>query len=133
MRLSEENESQAQINIVPMIDVIFAILVYFIVSTLSLTRLESLPVNLPGATTAQLQNAPPVTVSLDRQGRIAVNREIVPLEQMKARVQALVPPGQSTVVVINADRDASYGQVVAIMDQLRQIPGVRIAVATQRP
>ncbi|MEN9208419.1 MAG: biopolymer transporter ExbD [Gloeomargarita sp. GMQP_bins_120] len=133
MRLPEESEPQAHINIVPMIDVIFAILVYFMVSTLSLTRLESLPVNLPGATTGQVQNAPPITVSLDRQGRVAVNRQVVPLEQVKPRVQALAPPGKSTVVVISADRDASYGQVVALMDQLRQIPGVRLAVATQRP
>ncbi|MCS6781602.1 MAG: biopolymer transporter ExbD [Gloeomargarita sp. SKYBB_i_bin120] len=133
MRLPQESEPQAQVNIVPMIDVIFAILVYFIVSTLSLTRLESLPVNLPKATTAQVQDAPPVTVSLDRQGRVAVNREVVPLEQLRARVQALVSPGQSTVVVISADRNVSYGQVVAIMDQLRYVPGVRIAVATQRP
>ncbi|WP_448381205.1 ExbD/TolR family protein [Gloeomargarita sp.] len=133
MRLNEENESLAQINIVPMIDVIFAILVYFIVSTLSLTRLESLPVNLPKAATAQGQKAPPVTVSLTKEGTVAVNRETVPLSDLQGRVRALVPTGQQVIVVINADRDANYGQVVAIMDQLRQIPGVRIAVATQRP
>jgi biopolymer transport protein ExbD len=133
MRLNEENESPAQINIVPMIDVIFAILVYFIVSTLSLTRLESLPVNLPGASTAQVQNAPPVTVSLTKAGTVAVNEQTVPLSEVQNRVRVLVPTGQNAVVVINADREVNYGQVVAIMDQLRQIPGVRIAVATQRP
>ncbi|APB33808.1 Biopolymer transport protein [Gloeomargarita lithophora Alchichica-D10] len=133
MRLNEENEAPAQINIVPMIDVIFAILVYFIVSTLSLTRLESLPVNLPGASTAQVQDAPPVTVSLTREGTVAINQKTVPVGEVQNQVRALVPTGQNTVVVINADREANYGQVVAIMDQLRQIPGVRIAVATKRP
>jgi biopolymer transport protein ExbD len=133
MRLNEENDTPAQINIVPMIDVMFAILVYFIVSTLSLTRLESLPVNLPGASTAQVQNAPPVTVSLTREGTVAINQKPVPMGDVQNQVRALVPTGQNAVVVINADREANYGQVVAIMDQLRQIPGVRIAVATQRP
>ena len=133
MRLNEENESLAQINIVPMIDVIFAILVYFIVSTLSLTRLENLPVNLPTATTAQVQKAPPVTVSLTKDGRVVVNRKTVAWHELQPQVRALVPTGQQAIVVINADRDVPYGQVVALMDQLRQIPGVRIAVATQRP
>lgn len=53
MRLPEEPDLPPQINIVPMIDVIFAILTFFILSSLFLTRLEGIPVNLPKAGTAE--------------------------------------------------------------------------------
>ena len=59
MRLPDEPELPAQINIVPMIDVIFAILTFFIMSTLYLHRSEGLPVNLPQAATAKKHIALP--------------------------------------------------------------------------
>jgi len=58
MRLPDEPELPTQINIVPMIDVIFAILTFFIISTLYLTRSQGLPVNLPSAKTARWCSTP---------------------------------------------------------------------------
>ena len=58
MRLPDEPESIPQINIVPLIDVTFAILTFFIVSSLSLSKSEGLPVNLPKASTSQVQDSP---------------------------------------------------------------------------
>ncbi|MBF2098675.1 MAG: biopolymer transporter ExbD [Gloeomargaritaceae cyanobacterium C42_A2020_066] len=133
MRLPTEPDPGPQVNIVPMIDVIFAILVYFIVASLFLTRSEGLPVNLPKATTSEAQNSPPITVSLDAQGNLTVNRQPSASADLRATVERLVQPGRPAVVVINADEGTNYGQVVTLMDQLRQIPGVRLAIATRRP
>jgi biopolymer transport protein ExbD len=116
MRLPDEPDLLPQINIVPMIDVIFAILTFFIVSTLYLTRSEGLPVSLPGAVTTQVQSQPRVVV----------------LEDLKPKVQSLVTPGNPALVVINADKAASYGQFVTVMDQLRSIQGIRLAIETER-
>jgi biopolymer transport protein ExbD len=133
MRLPDEPEPPFQINIVPMIDVIFAILTFFIISTLFLSRSEGLPVNLPGATTAQSQSQNQVVVTIDAAGNLAFNRQSMLLDGIEAQVQALVLVGQQPLVVINADKAVTHGQVVEVMDRLRAIQGVRLAIGTQRP
>ncbi|MBW4655190.1 MAG: biopolymer transporter ExbD [Kaiparowitsia implicata GSE-PSE-MK54-09C] len=134
MRLPSEPEPTPQINIVPMIDVIFAVLTFFIMSSLFLTRSEGLPVNLPGAETAELQTQTPLVVTLDPQGGVAINQEAIAPESLQIRITELVAAAEGDqLVVVNADRDVPHGQVVTLMDQLREIPGVRLAIATQRP
>lgn len=133
MRLPDEPETPTQINIVPMIDVIFAILTFFIISTLYLTRSQGLDVNLPAATTAKVQRSSPITVTLDRLGRLAVNRQVVQLDSLAAQVSQLITPNQQVVVVLNADKQVTHGQVVAVMDRLRQVPGATLAISTQQP
>jgi biopolymer transport protein ExbD len=133
MRLPQEPEPTAQINIVPMIDVIFAILTFFITSTLYLTRSEGLPVNLPGAATAQSQPQTQTVVTIDASGNLALNRQPLDLTTLEAQVRGLALTGKPPFVVINADQGVAHGKVVAVMDRLRQIEGVRMAIATQRP
>ena len=133
MRLPDEPEPPFQINIVPMIDVIFAILTFFIMSTLFLTRSEGLPVNLPSAATAEAQAAAQMVVTIDKAGALSLNREPVQIDALVAEVQAQVLTGKQPVVVINADEAVRHGKVIAVMDRLRTIKGVRMAIATQQP
>ncbi|HEY9860075.1 MAG TPA: biopolymer transporter ExbD [Candidatus Obscuribacterales bacterium] len=133
MRLPTEPDVPPQINIVPMIDVIFAILTFFILSTLYLTRSEGLPVNLPQAATAQAQNATRITITIDSQGQIALNRKAIQLEALETGVRGLIPVGQESLVILNADENVRHGQVVQVMDRLRRIPGARLAIAAQKP
>ncbi|HEY9727168.1 MAG TPA: biopolymer transporter ExbD, partial [Chroococcales cyanobacterium] len=121
MRLPDESEAPFQINIVPMIDVIFAILTFFIVSTLYLTRSEGLPVNLPTATTAQSQLQEEINVTISANGQIALNRQPIRLSQLQVAVRSLVESKSQSLVIINADRSVAHGQVVNVMDQLRQV------------
>src|SRR4028118_673480 len=108
MRLPDEPEIPAQINIVPMIDVIFAILTFFIMSTLFLTRSEGLSVNLPKATTAQTQQSTKITVTVDREGRLALNRQPIQLDALEAAVRKLIEPNQESLVVLNADKGVDH-------------------------
>jgi len=133
MRLPDEPEPSFQINIVPMIDVIFAILTFFIMSTLFLTRSEGLPVNLPNAATGETQAATQIVVTIDKAGALAVNRESVQIDALVANVQGQVLAGKQPTVVINADEAVTHGKVIAVMDRLRVIKGVRMAIATQHP
>lgn len=133
MRLPDEPEPSAQINIVPMIDVIFAILTFFIMSTLFLTRSEGLPVNLPAAKTAESQAQNQLVVTIDAGGNLALNRQSTTLEGLDAQIRSLAAAGQPPLVVINADKAVAHGAVVNVMDRLRAIAGVRLAIATQQP
>ena len=132
MRLPPEPDLPPQINILPMIDVIFAILVFFIVSSLYLTRSEGLPVNLPRASTTEVQENTQITVSLDQEAQLTINSQPAQIEQLEAEIKKLMTAEASTTVIINADRGVEHGQVVEVIDRLRQIPDVQLAIAAKR-
>lgn len=132
MRLPEELDQPPRINILPMIDVIFAILVFFIVSSLYLTRSEGLPVNLPRATTAEVQKNQQITVSLDEQGELTIDSQPAQINQLKAEIEKLISAESNTTVIVNADKTVEHGQVVEVIDQIRQIPEVQLAIAAKK-
>ncbi len=133
MRLPDEPELPLQINIVPLMDVILALLTFFIMSTLFLTRSEGLPVDLPRAKSAVSQHPTKITLTLDPKGQLFLNRQPVQLEALEAQVRNLVEQKQQVLVVVNADEQVTHGQVITVMDRVRQIPGAKLAIATQRP
>jgi biopolymer transport protein ExbD len=132
-QLDDELDSPAQINIVPMIDVIFSILAFFIISTLYLTRSEGLPVNLPKAATAETQRTAQINVTVEPDGEIALNRQPIELSQLEEGVSQLIEPNSEAIVVINADEKVDHGRVVSVMDRLRQVKGAKLAIAAQKP
>lgn len=132
MRNLEEPDIPPQINIVPMIDVIFAILTFFIMASLFLTQSEGLPVNLPKATTAEAQNKSKIAVTIDDQGEIFLNDASIAIDDLSAAVTTLMGNAESALVVINADESVEHGQVIAVMDELRAVEGATIGIATQR-
>ncbi|MGB3135282.1 MAG: biopolymer transporter ExbD, partial [Nodosilinea sp.] len=131
MHLSEDPEAPVQINIVPMVDVVFAVLAFFILSSLFLTRSEGLPVVLPGAETAKAQTQQQVVVTLNAAGELYVGKKAVADEQLLEAIQTLGTLTDGGLVVIRADQSVSHGRVVAIMDRLRTLPEVQLAIATE--
>lgn len=132
MRLPDDSETPFQINIVPMIDVLFCILAFFIVSSLSLIRAQGLPVNLPKAATAQSQLQAQIVVTVDVNGAIFLNRQPLELANLAAEVRALVGQNSQALVVINADSRVSHGAVVSVIDRLNEVNGVKLAIAAER-
>jgi biopolymer transport protein ExbD len=122
MRLPDEPDNIPQINIVPMIDVVFAILTFLIVSSLSLSKSEGLPVNLPKASTSQVQDSPAkITVTLDAQGKFMVDKKLVNLDQIESTVRQVMGSNPTALIVLNADKSVDHGNVVEVMDRLRRI------------
>jgi biopolymer transport protein ExbD len=133
MKIPDEPERNLEINIVPMIDVIFSILAFFIISTLFLTRSEGLPVDLPQAETSQQQSETEVTVTIQANGKIALNQEEISLENLIPEVTKISQNSQETIVIVKADKAVTHGDVVNVMDRLRQVEGVKLAIATTTP
>lgn len=133
MRLPPDSDRTPEINVVALVDVLFAILTFFIITSLSLAYNEGLPVNLPTAGTGKSQGSTKIVVSIDDRSSIALNRQPVEIETLVPKLQALITKERQTIVVIiNADERVEHGRVVAVMDRVRQIPGVKLAIATQR-
>lgn len=127
----DDSEEALEVNILPMIDVIFAILAFFILSTLFLTRTQGMPVDLPNADSASPQSQVDFTVTLQEDGTLALNQETVSLENLRAAVEQAMSTSQTAIVSIEADTQVFHGQVIAVMDELRTLEGVQLGIATE--
>ena len=132
MRPINEPEDTFEINLLPMIDVIFSILAFFIISTLFLTRSQGLPVDLPTAQTAQVKQSVQLNITIEPDGKMFLDRQPIKLEALKAALTEKIEPDSESVVIINADAKVEHGTVVKVMDRLRQVPGARMAIAAVR-
>ncbi|MDJ0726370.1 MAG: biopolymer transporter ExbD [Prochloraceae cyanobacterium] len=132
MRPINEPEEGFEINILPMIDVIFSILAFFIISTLFLSRSQGLPVNLPSAQTAEAKLPEQINITIEADGDIFIDRQPIQLDAIKGALIEKIPPNSESLVIINADEKVEHGQVVKIMDRLRQVPGANMAIATTK-
>ena len=77
MRIQRRNPKRARIEIIPMIDTIFFLLVFFMISTLSMSQYRGMPVNLPKAASGQQAPADSAAITIDKESRIFLNKEEV--------------------------------------------------------
>jgi biopolymer transport protein ExbD len=118
----------AEINVTPLVDVMLVLLIIFMVTAPMLAA--GMKVNLPSARTAQpLEAKDPVVVAVGKDGSLFVGKDPVTREALAAAVKARF--GQSNgVVQLKGDRDAAYGDVVAVMDELAANGLNRIAIVS---
>jgi len=107
--------------------VIFAIFIFFITSTVFLTKSKVLPVKLPKvAKTKRRQITGKITITVDKKGDIKLNRQLVAFDALTDELCALVGSNQEALVIINADKKVAHVRVLAVMDQVRQVEGATI-------
>ena len=126
----EDINNESQINILPMIDIIFAILSFLIVSTLYLTKVDTLPVELPKAASSIRQNNKFLTITIDKIGNLFVNQKKILLSDLRTTISNLMDKN-SQLVVLNADKNVSHGVVIKVLDSLRSVQGLNIAISTK--
>ncbi len=121
---------EAEIIIIPMIDTMMFLLMFFIVASLALAVQNGLPVNLPKAATGQKHSAQNVTITISAAGDIHLNTRPIALADETADLKALgVSAG--TLIVINADKDSKHGTLIGVMDNAGKAGAERFAFATQ--
>ena len=121
---------EAEIIIIPMIDTMMFLLMFFIVASLALVMQNGLPVSLPKASTGERHSAQNVTVTIDRTGALHLNTRPITLADETAQLKAL-GVSEGTLVIINADANSLHGTVVGVMDNARKAGIERFAFATQ--
>ena len=126
----EDLNNKNKIDILPMIDIIFSILAFLIISSLYLTRVETVSVELPKASNSITQNKKFVNISIDKGGNLFINKKRTRLQEMKVKVINLTNKNKN-LVVLNADKNVSHGYVISVLDVLRSIDGLKIAISTK--
>jgi len=113
---------KARIEIIPLIDVIFFLLATFVLFTLSLNRIQSVPIDLPVAGLPN-QNTPKandiLTIQVSDQGNIYWNRELIDIDEVSARLDDYVKKVDIPRVLVAGDDRARWGVTVQVLDQVR--------------
>ena len=125
-------KKKARIEIIPLIDVIFFLLATFVLFTLSLDRLQSVPVDLPYADATQNQQKEPpedlVTIQVSDAGTYYWNKEIIGLTEIEPRLNQFMNQWPDPKVLIAGDDKARFGPV---LDQVRQAGITKVSVETR--
>ena len=131
MRLHRRQIKKARIEIIPMIDTIFFLLVFFMISTLSMAHYSGLPVNLPKAATGQQPPSESAALTVGADGKITIDKQEVARDRIHATLQKRLEKNPELLVLINADERVEHGLVVEVMDQARQAGVAKMAIAVK--
>jgi biopolymer transport protein ExbD len=130
---TDEGKKKARIEIIPLIDVIFFLLATFVLFTLSLNRIASLPVNLP--VPAPPTAAPPdpemVTLQISDQGTCYWNKELIQVSEIAPRLANLKTRTTTPRVLIAGDDRAKFGVAVQALDEVRKAEIAQVSVETR--
>ena len=122
---------KARIEIIPMIDTIFFLLVFFMISTLSMARFTGVQVNLPKAASGTQPPTETIVISLTKEGQLFFNKNTVSEESLHQLLRAELVKSPELLVVVNADDGVQHGKVVEIMDQARQTGATKLSIAVK--
>ena len=119
----------ADINVVPLVDVVLVLLVIFMVTAPMLYR--GLDINLPQTATNTIKPEQRVVLTIERDRQIYLDKEHVPLVQLGPRLQTLRLSNPSVSVFLRADRDVPYGTVVQVMDSIKKAGIDKLGMVTE--
>jgi len=123
-------DDDSQIDMTPMLDVVFIMLIFFIVTT-SFVRESGLEVDRPSAATATEQKQAGIFVAINDSGEIYIDRKQVDLQRVRASLERLIASQGEVGLVIQADQQTRHGVVVKVMDAAREAGIKQISVAAK--
>ena len=133
MKLRNYRETkQPDLNIIPMIDIMFFLLVFFMLSTMYMVEQKTIPVNLPQATSATIDNKTNFTVTLKDDGSIYLEDQQTDIQTLLMQATKEQKNNPSFAIIIRADKDINYDKVVSFIDTLKKAGITRFGLATNR-
>lgn len=133
MRLPATAKKKARIEIIPMIDTMFFLLVFFMIATLSMTLQRGMPVNLPTAKSSTEPLPEQVSLTLTEEGTLYYNKEAITFDELEKRLVHLRQFSAEPSLLINADEQVAHGKVIKVMDLIRLSGITSMSIATQPP
>ena len=128
---NETKKEQAQINILPMIDVIFAILSFLIISSLYLTKVNTIPLQLPLSDSTSRLDKKSLIISIDKNNNIYLNQEISNIKKLRFDLKNIIK-SENQNIILSADKDISYGEFVKVLDILKDFDNINFALSIKQ-
>ena len=127
---AQGHEEESEINITPMLDVVFIMLIFFIV-TASFVKEAGIEVNRPDAQTAELKEKANILIAITANNQIYVDRRRVDPRAVRANIERLHAENPQGTVVIQADKESKTETLIQVMDASRQAGVFDVAIAAQ--
>lgn len=125
-------EKAPEIMIIPMIDIVFFLLVFFMLSTLYMNTEQQIPLSLPKASTSTAKTVEPMTISLTADRKVYLNDKEISKEQLKQELKVIVTNEPNQAFVVRASKDIVYQEVVFVLDELKVQGAKYVSIATER-
>ncbi len=131
MKVQEENELYDEINVVPMLDLAYVLLVIFIIMTTA--SVQGIKVNLPKASnTPSLAKPQTKAITINQSGQIFLDAYPVTIDELRTRLSQLKAANPELPVVIKGDTVVQYGRVMEVLELLGQLDITQLGLVTQR-
>ncbi|MGB5179485.1 MAG: biopolymer transporter ExbD [Gammaproteobacteria bacterium] len=127
-RHTDHGNEETELNLTPMLDIVFIMLIFFVVTT-SFVRESGLEVNRPSAQTAERQDRGNILIAISPNGEIWIDQRAVDIRAVRAVVERLIAENPEGGVIIQGDREAQIGLLVKVMDQVRKAGIVNVSIA----
>ncbi|EGQ9246045.1 biopolymer transporter ExbD [Vibrio parahaemolyticus] len=127
-RYSSDSSDETAIDMTPMLDIVFIMLIFFIVTT-SFVKEAGLEVNRPTASSAQTVKKGNIMVAIGAAGDVWVDKRRIEVDAVRANIERLRAESPDGAVVIQADTEANAGVVVKVMDQIKMAGVESISIA----
>ncbi|NIQ40183.1 MAG: biopolymer transporter ExbD [Proteobacteria bacterium] len=131
MRLSDKPQKRARIEIIPLIDCMFLLLVFFIYSMLSMTVHRGIQVNLPSSETGRIDRQDYLSISITGDEKIFLNKREIPLPNLLDQLKREKEDHPEHLVFINADQSVRYQMIIEVLDRVRAAGLTRVSLATR--
>ena len=127
----EGREEKPTLMIIPMIDIIFFLLVFFMISMLSMTEQRSVPLSLPRAASGEVSTVRNIPVTVTAEGDIYYEQDRMDIAALEQRLRGAQAEGKELSVILRGDTAAQYGRVVEVMDVVKRLGITRVYMATE--
>ncbi|PKH00752.1 biopolymer transporter ExbD [Paraglaciecola sp. MB-3u-78] len=122
-------EEDATIDMTPMLDIVFIMLIFFIVTTVFVKE-AGVNVNKPKGDLAVMPKNANIFIAVTEDGKVWIDKSEVDVDLVRANLERLMAEQPSDVIIIQADKEAEHGLVVEVMDQIKMAGIDRISIAT---
>lgn len=125
----KHTKEETEINLTPMLDVVFIMLIFFIVTT-SFVKEAGIEVNRPSAKTSQQKTEANILIAIKNNDEIWIDKRMVDIRAVRSNIERLKASNTQSSVVVQSDKDARTGTLVKVMDQVRLAGITNISIST---
>ncbi len=132
MKLTVPTTRKVRIEMLPLIDIVFLLLVFFIYAMLSMAVHRSLPVQLPDSSTAAIDHKTQVSITLRADGTVFVDEKPVAEEGLERVLAARRAERHETGVLLFGDKNVSYQRLFSILDVIREAGITKVSLQAEK-
>ncbi|MBR6014075.1 MAG: biopolymer transporter ExbD [Selenomonadaceae bacterium] len=125
-------KNQPSVMIIPMIDIMLFLLVFFMISTIYMVQVNTLQVSLPQSSNAVQETRPNIIlVTVTADGEIFFDKDSSPSQNFAEKIYNSLQADKEAVFVIRGDKSAKYGNIVSVLDTLKKFGARHVSIATE--